>query len=282
MDNIRYRNSVPVYPCKTCIRGDAPTQDIMSNESSPSSISRSTLPGHLSSKPSESAFVPKRVQSGPTCGLYALGMVMDHWTWSKSCQNTHTAYVKDDDKTRHFAMTIPREIVTGMKENLFDLAFRNGFTTVGEMFDVYALAKLATKYGYNAHVIRPLSYTILKKYTNCGVPVMVAYDTDDYGHPIKAGGERAHRAVVQTVYVENATPKVVAKHAWFGDEYVWSVSDLLDSNRQLAHNSFPAAAVYNLRDTLATRGLAVWPKHCDHGSWFQIESNKTCQALLSS
>ena len=92
------------------------------------------------------ADVPGRVQKGPTCGLYALGMVMDYW--EKRDAGSTTLLVQDSDEARTDSHSLPPD----SHELLLDVAQKRGFSLRGEMLDAAELAELASMFGYRAVV----------------------------------------------------------------------------------------------------------------------------------
>ncbi len=195
------------------------------------------------------ADVPGRVQSGPTCGLYALGMVMDFW----ELQNPTAAespLVVDADNWRRDSHTLQPDT----KYRLFDEAKKNGYTTQGEMFYARQLAQLAEQFGFQTKVTENLSLPDLHAAVDKGHPVLVGFDVDNDGNPGLFGGSRAHWAVIEGHFEKDGTEYLVATHGWTGKEYVWRADDFLASVNQLDHSDFPAAP----RDITGTlKGLMV-------------------------
>jgi hypothetical protein len=176
--------------------------------------------------------VPGRVQEGPTCGLYALGMVMDFWD-SKDSKNLNPL-VQDGDKIRWDAKNRPADTA----KELLPSALKDGYTTKGEMFTADQLGKLATEFGYQYKLTQNASLKDLQAALKRGHPVLVAFDVDFQGNPGRYGGERAHWCVVEGMFTKGGEKYVVAKHAWDGKDRVWNASDLLESMSQLHHSDF--------------------------------------------
>src|SRR5581483_11233529 len=93
------------------------------------------------------ADVPGRVQDGPTCGLYALGMVMDFWE-KKDPSKGIDPLVQSSDSARSDSHSLKPDT----QRLLLDEAKKAGFTTQGEMFYGRQLAQLAQNFGYQAKV----------------------------------------------------------------------------------------------------------------------------------
>lgn len=167
------------------------------------------------------AGVPQRVQIGPTCGLYALGMVMDFWN-AKDSKNP-TALVQAQDlhgKGKQFT----RDPTTSTF--ILDRAIAKGFTSMGEMFTATQLSATARSFGYSAvthqHATLDDLYAVLDK----GHPAIVGFDVDYNGNPTDAGGERAHYAVIQGYFDEGGERYLVARHGWgVQKDHVWKASD---------------------------------------------------------
>jgi hypothetical protein len=170
----------------------------------------------------KTAPVPQRVQIGPTCGLYALGMVMDAWN-AKDPKNA-TAIVQDAD-LRGKGKQYTREPTT--HERILDVAQAKGFTSQGEMFTASQLAATARHFGYEATTHKSATLDDLYKVLDAGHPAIVAFDVDYNGNPTsKEGGQRAHYAVIQGYFDDNGTRYLVARHGWgVQKDHVWKASD---------------------------------------------------------
>jgi len=230
------------------------------------------------------ADVPPRVQRGPTCGLYALGMVLDYWALRCSgrriicCASSRndpsrpaTLPVVEGDLTRADAVSAAtlRAAMAASADRcdnceLLRIARGLGVTTAGELFSASYVADVARAAGYSAAVVRPLTPQSIAWYTTRGVPLLIAFDVDADGHPARRGGHTAHWSVVQAVYVHPhwGTPRAVVTHAWTGDEYDWDLSSLLESNAQLRRTDYGPAQHLDLQRTLAHQAVAVWPRCC--------------------
>ncbi len=132
--------------------------------------------------------VPHREQVGGTCGLAALGMVMDFWK------------LKDD------------KVQTPSADELLKKAQDKGWTTTGGMWERDE-AKLAREYGYEAVHKGGASMDDIKKAIDEGKPVLITFSVDNVGDP-KDGKDRGHYAVVKGYYSENGKDYVVAQHGW--------------------------------------------------------------------
>lgn len=181
------------------------------------------------------ADVPGRVQDGPTCGLYALGMVMDYWDDLDA--GNQNPLVQDSDVVRWDSHSRPADTQT----RLFDLAKERGFTTQGEMFFAENMAKLARAFGYRAVVKGDISLADIKACVDRKRPALVAFDVDHSGNPGLYGGKRAHWAVIEGYFEKDGADYLVATHGWTGKEYVWKAADFMASVNQLDASDFPAA-----------------------------------------
>jgi hypothetical protein len=185
-------------------------------------------------KAAKKADVPQRVQQGPTCGLYALAMVMDFWH-AKDPQNA-APLVRDKDvggKGKHYNFPPTTD------ERILDYAQESGFTAKGEMFTARQLAKVGAHYGYTAAIHEDATlealYTVLDK----GRPAVVAFDVDWNGNPGDYGGKRAHYAVIQGYFDQDGERYLVAKHGWgVQEDHVWKASDFDKSWKALRSTDF--------------------------------------------
>ncbi len=183
----------------------------------------------------DGADVPGRVQDGPTCGLYALGMVMDFW--AQKSPGAKDPLVQSSDTLRTDSHSRPPNDA----RLLLDEARRRGYTTQGEMFYADQLAQLAKSFGYQARVTPHFTVADAEAAIDRKHPVLVAFDVDNAGNPGKSGGSRAHWAVLEGHFQANGEEYFVATHAWEGKEYVWRAKDLLASIEQMRTSDFPTA-----------------------------------------
>jgi len=167
------------------------------------------------------AEVPQRIQQGPTCGLYAFGMVMDFWHGKDA--NNPTALVSDKDTDgigRHYNMEPTND------ERVLDYVRDAGYTSAGEMFKARDLAETAAHFGYKASIYEDANLTDLYRVLDAGRPALVAFDVDYWGNPGEYGGKRAHYAVIEGYFEEEGERYLIARHGWGGRaDYVWKASD---------------------------------------------------------
>jgi hypothetical protein len=197
--------------------------------------------------------VPERVQQGPTCGLYALGMVMDYYE-SQNPRN-EDPLVQASDVHRSDSHTLP----PNTPNMLLPTAKQDGYTTQGEMFYANQLALLAKQFGYQAQVQSPLTLDGLQACLGRGHPALVPFDVDMDGDPGLYGGARAHWCVVEGLFQKDGVPYVIATHGWEGKTYVWRAQDLIQSSDQLKTPDFPTAPS-DISTTLADRFVEVSPE----------------------
>ncbi len=200
------------------------------------------------------ADVPGRVQKGPTCGLYALGMIMDYW--EKRDVSATVALVQESDEWRAGSHSLDPDT----HDRLLDIALSRGYTTRGEMLDAAELAALAEYFGYRAEVHDHCSLNTILVAIDQKHPALVAFDVDDDGNPGDFGGNNAHWAVLQAHFEDDGTRYLVASHAWSGGEYVWKAEDLLRSVGQLKQidvQAFPGAEG-DIEKTLRGRLVEVY------------------------
>lgn len=165
----------------------------------------------------KTAPVPQRVQIGPTCGLYALGMVMDHWH-ERDAKNA-TALVQDADRS---GRGVQYRFDPTTDERILDAAKALGFTALGEMFTARQLASTAEHFGYAATTHEDATLEDLYRVLDAGHPAIVAFDVDYNGNPTDNGGHRAHYAVIQGYFDDASGRRLVARHGWgVQKDHVW-------------------------------------------------------------
>jgi hypothetical protein len=180
----------------------------------------------------KTAGVPQRVQVGPTCGLYALGMVMDFYN-AKDSKNP-TALVQNGDLRGH-GKQFTRWPTTD--DCLLDFAKASGFTAAGEMFTATQLAETAAHFGYTASTHMTATLQDLYAVLDAGHPAIVGFDVDENGNPTDAGGDRAHYAVIQGYFDDGGERYLIARHGWgVQEDHVWKASDF-DASWKALHET---------------------------------------------
>lgn len=179
--------------------------------------------------------VPYRVQEGPTCGLYALGMVMDYWhTLDRS---NAAPYVVDKDSTRagaaNFSPTTDRRIFEVAKENGYFAESLRIVNAEGGMFVADELGQLATKFGYGYDLIENATAADVRAVVDRGHPALVGFDVNYDGNPTSVGGDRAHWGVVVGHFQYEGEEWFIAQHGWEAKTYLWSADDLEASMAQI-------------------------------------------------
>lgn len=200
------------------------------------------------------ADVPARVQKGPTCGLYALGMIMDYWERLDSSATVALVQESDDYRQNSHSMAADTQ------DRLLDVALALGYTTRGEMLNASELAALAKHFGYQATVHDDVTLEGILRVLDAKHPTLVAFDVDDDGNPGAFGGQNAHWAVLQAHFEDDGVRYLVATHAWSGGEYVWKAEELLRSIEQLQGidvSDFPGAQG-DIAKTLRDRMIEVF------------------------
>ena len=132
--------------------------------------------------------VPHRKQVGPTCGLAALGMVMDFW------------------KSKDASLPAPPDT------EILKLAQDKGWTKTGGMTTANE-TKLAKELGYDAKHISGGSIADIKKAIDEGKPVLITFSVDNVGNP-KEGDDRGHYAVITGYETKDGKDYLVAQHGW--------------------------------------------------------------------
>ena len=216
-------------------------------------VDRAALAAEAAKALALGADVPGRVQDGPTCGLYALGMVMDFWDAKNP--NAADPLVQSSDVVRWDSHSHQPDT----KRLLLDEAKKKGFTTQGEMFYAKDLAALARSFGYEAKTVSHVTLKQIEAAVDRGHPALVGFDVDNNGNPGLFGGKRAHWAVIEGHFEKNGVQYLVATHGWTGKEYVWRADDFMKSVNQLDKSDF-AAAPSDITKTLKDRMVEVYPK----------------------
>jgi hypothetical protein len=200
------------------------------------------------------ADVPGRVQKGPTCGLYALGMVMDYWE-TRDASST-TVLVQESDDFRGNSHSLPPDTHT----LLLDIARNRGYTTEGEMFYATQLAALAREFGYQAVVHEDFTLDTLIGALDRQRPCLAAFDVDDDGNPGEFTGLNAHWAVIESHFEKDGERFLVASHAWSGGEYVWRAEEFIRSARQLekGNTDIIPSVPADISETLQLRLVEVY------------------------
>src|SRR6266508_2395755 len=153
-------------------------------------------------------------QRGPTCGLFALSIVLEHW-YERLARGGHTPAVRPLPARKH-AQAVPHEEKapkTGTPGSLRGLAKKSNLTIIGELWRAPEMVQLADAAGYKGKVVRTdsgkpdrenltaLLRTLLGQQFLC----IVGFDvnsSNNYqvhqqaGDPGKHTGNHAHWAVV--------------------------------------------------------------------------------------
>lgn len=200
------------------------------------------------------ADVPGRVQKGPTCGLYALGMVMDYWEMRDPTSTT--VLVQESDDFRQNSHTLAPDTHV----RLLEVARERGYTTEGEMFYAAQLAALAREFGYQAILHEDFTLETLLAALDNKRPCLAGFDVDDEGNPGEFQGLNAHWAVIESHFEKDGKRYLVASHAWSGGEYVWKAEEFMQSAGQLEKGNTEALASVpaDISTTLKKRLVEVY------------------------
>lgn len=196
------------------------------------------------------ADVPRRIQTGPTCGLFAFGMVMDFWHQRDA--SAPTAIVREDDVGRkgfvesgvHYPGRYNFPPTTD--EKLLTYAQKAGLTQDGELYDADNLAKVVSHFGYQVKVTDDATMADLYRLLDAGRPAIIALDFDTQAQrPADLGGMGAHYVVIEGYFDQGGERYIVAKH---GDnrgddgDCVWRASDVQLAWNALRVNDFYASS----------------------------------------
>jgi hypothetical protein len=175
--------------------------------------------------------VPQLIQKGPTCGLYALSMVMEYY--HKLDISNPIYMVSSSDTVSEFGK--PTSI-----EKILDYVIKSGYSLEGEMFDINALSETANHFRYCSTVHDNVNdiYSIL----DTGHPVIVAFDVADDGSPTEANGTYSHYAVIESYFKQGSKIIFKAKHSWVPprgvEDYLWTSEEILNSMNGLEYTTF--------------------------------------------
>lgn len=186
------------------------------------------------------AEVTHRKQIGGTCGLYALGMVMDFWHAQDPKHPTALIQAADREPVEdprgfahfHHEPTDARYVL--------DVALERGYTAKGEMYQADLLAETATLFGYEASLRTEATLDDVYRVLDAGHPAIVPFNVDrngDAGTP--DSGARAHYAVLEGYFDHEGERYVIAKHSWSKTESrVWRAGDFFASWDNLKTTKF--------------------------------------------
>lgn len=184
------------------------------------------------------AEVPHRKQIGGTCGLYALGMVMDFW--HQRDPKHGTALVQADDRQPPEGNYVHFVHEPTDDRLILDEAKAFGFTAKGEMYEARFVAETARRMGYQASLRTQATLEDLYAVLDAGHPAIVPFNVDRDGEAgTPDSGRRAHYAVVQGYFDHEGERYVVAKHSWSKThDRVWRADDFLASWSNLLTTKF--------------------------------------------
>lgn len=215
--------------------------------------------------------VPHRLQDGPTCGLYALGMAMDFWH-SKNVKNPAPIVTKGD-LLRKAYNTWPRNM-----EPMLKYARSQGYTKEGGMFDSSHLAEVAQYYGYDVKfhsnaTVKDINDILARKRVAI-IPLDLSASNN--GACGFHQGVEAHYVIISDAFVASDNKRyLVVKHPYpFAGSYFWLEEDVIRSwselNKTFAYRNsgLPKAldlprnkdGSHNIKDSLASTIIEVIPR----------------------
>ncbi|MHB8872856.1 MAG: cysteine peptidase family C39 domain-containing protein [Myxococcaceae bacterium] len=245
--------TTPRTPAKPPVAKPDPLAVTIANGTSFNPVDRAAMASKMNEALRIGADVPGRVQDGPTCGLYAMGMVMDFW--DKKAGKNLNPLVVNADQWRNDSHSRKEDT----NRRMFDVAKEHGWTTQGEMFFGDNMGKLAEQFGYKAKVTDNVTLADIKKAVGKHHPVLIPFDVDQVGNPGLYNGKRAHWAVIEATFQKDGVDYLVATHGWTGQEYVWKAEDFMASVNQLNTSDF-AAAPKDITGCLRGKMIEVTPK----------------------
>lgn len=175
--------------------------------------------------------IPFRIQKGPTCGLYALGMIMDYYHGKNKTYLTTTVFPDDDYK---YKPNINRNIFKVARHHGYFIQSLKEINEEGGMYIAKDLAKLATHFNYTANIYSPLKRKIIINSINNEKPLLVAFDVDENGHPGLYENSHAHWGVIGGYFIHKNNTWLIVNHAWYARKYLFLYNNLHQSNIQLS------------------------------------------------
>jgi hypothetical protein len=188
--------------------------------------------------------LPARQQQGPTCGLNALGMVMDYWhgLGRQACVEPlmQGHGFRLGTERRCYRYTCP----STETEQLLAEGVRRGMSVAGEIFDMTWLGELAQHWQYRARILRDPDMEFILGMLRAGRPLLVCYDTDAWGYPALRQGERLHYGVLTGYLYRGDVLWLLARQSRKqpGRDQWWRADDFLRSSRQLHTTSYYVGA----------------------------------------
>lgn len=204
--------------------------------------------------------VPARVQSGPTCGLDALGMVMDYYHERDPSALVPRVWPDEDQGSIRHALNY----APNTDRTLLGAAQALGFTPAGPsagiMFVAEQLGRLADQFGYGHRLYPHASIADLAACLERGHPPLICFDVNRSGDPGRHRGLHAHWCVVEAIGFTAAGEEIVrAKHGWDGESREWPIATFMRSVMQLNRTAYFGPPLRDIRATLRDQAVEIIP-----------------------
>jgi hypothetical protein len=231
--------------------------------------------------------VPRaQTQEGPTCGFYALSIVMDYWKAAGRTNASAPARARDvelqnRDKTEGPSLRNLGKAVGALDQAGVAKASTGGVFTAKQLAAVAKAVKFANfnvriKTARNPHAF---VFSICDA-INSGVPPIVAFDVRA-GDPVPDGGQSSHWGVIIGYFNDKGVDWLVATHG-HGGYYLWQAYNLQQANFSLASvRHLPAEEKIRLVGQGTPETAAVLAKY-QRTQWEESESAKNVKAMLAS
>lgn len=186
-----------------------------------------------------------QTQEGPTCGFYALSIVMDYWKAKGrtkmsaparqrdiDLQNRDPAE-KDNPSLRNLGKQVGALDVNGVVK-----VSTGGVWTAKQLAAVAGAVKFANFNVRVETVLAPYKFIpAICQAIDAGIPPIVAFDVDKHEAVSNAAGQKSHWGVIIGYFVAKGATWFIATHG-HGGYYVWPAIDLQKSNFALADTTY--------------------------------------------
>jgi hypothetical protein len=251
---------------------------------------------HALAKATASGVLPGRLldpipvaqtQEGPTCGFYALSIVMDYWK-AKGRTSTSAPARKRD------IVAQGRDPVENEQPSLRKLGKSVGAlgaldttgivkSSTGGVWTAKQLAAVARAVAFAKFNVRVKTWTnpgsfigAICNAIDAGIPPIVAFDVQE-GDPIPdGGGQKSHWGVIIGYFTLKNAQWFVATHG-HGSYYCWLAINLQQSNFALVNTTYRQQAAEKI--SMGGEGLSQLPAKYTRTQW--VKSEEARKALVS-
>ncbi|CAD6562178.1 hypothetical protein LMG27952_07703 [Paraburkholderia hiiakae] len=226
-----------------------------------------------------------QTQEGPTCGFYALSIVMDYWKAKGRTQTSVPARKRDVDVQ-------DRDEAEKQQPSLRNLGKAVGALDVngvvkrstGGVWTAKQLAAVARAVKTENYYVRLKTWTIPGSFIgsicnaiDAGIPPIVAFDVQD-GDPVPdAGGQKSHWGVIIGYFMLKNALWFIATHG-HGSYYCWLAITLQQSNFALVGTTYHQQAAIKI--SIAGEGLSQLPEKYTRTQWVKGEEASKAVALI--